>query len=345
MGIMNNKHDEIILSVPDVFECDIELGIDLEANALAKCHKVINWIRINGKYPNSKSKDPVERSFGIWLLVMRRAKLGRGENIWHPRCETIAIENNMPDLFEQTDFEAQALCRVDKVIDWIILNGRYPSLKSKDIIEKGHARWLVKARQAKLGQGAGQWYPSCENLATSKGLKDLFITRNFRLISIEMCKKIIEWIKVNRRYPIASSKDIIERKYGIWVCDMRMAKLGTGKHTWYSECEILAVEQGYNDLFDQIDLKAKSLLQGEEYFNWVEIHQRYPNMCSGDDIERKYGIWASNIRRAKSGKGNGSIWYSELDDLAIKRGHPNIFNYQKPGPKKSTKDNNATSLG
>lgn len=78
---------------------DIFNIINNEHIAINNCNNVISFFKINQRYPSSHSTDSYERKIGTFLNNMRSAKKSKNNKIFYDKCELIAINNKLPNMF------------------------------------------------------------------------------------------------------------------------------------------------------------------------------------------------------------------------------------------------------
>ncbi len=205
---------------------------------------------------------------------------------WSKNIETATWK--MIDPFEET---------YDRLKNWIDQNKRIPSISSKKLEEKRLGQWCSNKRndkkinkldenKIKKLEELNEWYWE---------LDDLFEETYNRL-------KI--WIDVNKRIPSPKSKNVEEKKLGIWCSTKRQDK----KINKLDENKIKKLEQlngwfwNLDDIFDETYNRLK---------NWIEQNKRIPSNKSKNLEEKKLGQWCSHKRKDKNN--------NKLDENKIKK--------------------------
>jgi hypothetical protein len=289
------------------------------------CHKVCQWIKKHGKDPSHASIDPIEKRLGNWLNRQRQSKAGKGKcKIYESNLVIVKEEYDLPDLFEQTDYEQESNEKCHECCKWIKKHGKDPSHTSKDPIEKRLGNWLSVQRQAKAGKGTSKFYESNLVIAKKYDLPDLFEQTDLEQESNEKCHKVCQLIKKHGKTPSQHSKDPIEKNLGKWLSTQRQGKAGKGKSKFYESNLVIAKKYGLPDLFEQTDLEQESNEKCHECCKWIKKHGKTPSQTFKDPIEKRLVAWLFNQRQAKAGKGTSKFYESNLV-IAKKYVLPDLF--------------------
>ena len=110
--------------------------------------------------------------------------------------------------------------------------------------------------------------------------------------------------------------------YG-WIHNKKQAKQGKGETAWYESDLAIAKSYGFDTLFDLIDERQKNLDNTQYCINYAEAHpeNKYPTRWSGTDEDKQKAEWLT--RQKSTNKKNK--YFSECVELAISKGHPNLF--------------------
>ena len=130
----------------------------------------------------------------------------------------------------------------------------------------------------------------------------------------------IDYFNEHQKWPSSHSGPL-----GGWLHNMRAAKKGTGKSTWYPDCEQLAIERGHPTLFgdNQLVTNAVVLARTNQCIDYFNEHQKWPGRRVG-----LLGGWLHNMRIAKKGT-NKCKWHPACEQLADARGYPTMFDAQR----------------
>lgn len=231
-------------------------------------------------------------------------------------CKRRASELGIPHMFDPSDWEKRALEQTRDIIAWAEKHGKYPSEKDHRVL--GYC--LRRLQRAKIGKHRGAaWYPSCEKLAAELGHPDLFNHQSrWKLLALKKTRDFIAYHKEHGNFP--KEKDGNTSK---WLGRMRQLRKGTCKvrGKWHPECEELAIELGYPNMFKRQDLLAKAIENTEAVVEYCREHGRPP---VGNKTGGYLGFWLSNASQAKRGIGQ-SIWYPECEERARELGYPDLF--------------------
>jgi hypothetical protein len=309
--------------LPDLFD-----NVDLKQIAVDTLWEVITFYRDNKTLPSQRSTDKNESKLGRWITTQRQNKKGKGTGKWYPELEQIAIEHNIPELFEITNLKQIAIDNLMLVIEFYNENGKLPISLSKDENERKLGVWISYQRQAKKIKKSGKWYPELETIATEHGLPDLFDNVDLKQIAIDKLMLVIEFYEKYERRPISKSKDENERKLGAWISNQRKNKKGKGN--WYPELETIATEHGLPNLFEITDLKQIAIDVLMLVIAFYNERGKLPSKSSKDENEKKLGAWIGAQRIVKCGnKKTNRVWYPELETIANKHNLPKLFEPQR----------------
>lgn len=308
--------------------------IDLEQKAVDICNELIQFIKINNKVPSKESNDNNERRLGRWLSRMRQAKKhglsrNRGSK-FYPILDEIANTEGYSNLFSLTDYERNAIDKFNKVSQFIEQNNRIPITTSKNEYEYELGIWICDMRTAKANFGktcnGTRFYKFLDEMATNIGYPTLFNYIDLEQKAINMFYEVINFIKVNGRFPTHGSKDKYELRLGNWIGTMKKAKQGKyPRGKYYSILSQLATECGYPNMFDVRNNEQVAIDKFNEIITFIKLNNTIPTPASKDKYEKQLGAWLHGRRMAKKGLGNGARFYTILDDMAIKAGLKNIF--------------------
>ena len=261
------------------------------------CHKVCQWTKSNGKKPSGSSKDVIEKKYGCWIQVQRKYKKNKS---FYQSNQKIAESYDLPDLFEYKDREKESNEMCHLVCQWIKDNGKKPTLRSSDIIEKKYAAWINCMRSAKVNRGGFIFYQSNQEIINLYGYIDLFDVKSRNVK--EMCHLVCQWIISNGRHPKAKSSDLVEKKYANFINTQKRVKQGPNFEQYKQD---IVESYGLPDLFEDkiknIEVMCHSVCQ------WIKDNDKKPTLRSTDIIEKKYAAWIDTQKRYKKSKNKDSI--------------------------------------
>lgn len=223
--------------------------------------------------------------------------------------------------------ESESNAKTRQLCEWIIENGKTPSMHSENVIEHSLGRFLSMRRQAKQGKFNLAWYDSDQKIIDSYNFSDLYNLEDLELISNQTCHDVCLWIEENNKIPSGKSKCLVEAKLGSWLIRNKMSKNNTCKKistTWYPSNQEIVESYGFQDLFKRESLEEKSNIKTHELCKWIIENNKNPMFKSNDIIETKLNLFLSSRKRAYSKSSKGAWFHSDLDIVKI-YGLSNIF--------------------
>jgi len=247
-----------------------------------------NWVENNdGKIPSAHASDTIEKNLGSWCNnkrigykkgILSKEKIDELEHIttWYWKREDTFYE------------------RYEEVENWVNENGKIPSAKSKNQVEKSLGTWCSnKRKNYRIG------------ILTEKQISDLNKIKHWYWPddTVKEVKtfdatfaELKEFVEKNGRIPTYGSKDLVEKNLGAWCTSRRMNyKKGTLTKEkikkleqlpgWYwPKLNTKRVTQTFDERFD--DLKK-----------WVDSNNgKIPSYGSDDKIEKRLGQWCGTLR-------------------------------------------------
>ena len=156
------------------------------SEALERTEELFDWMDANeGKAPSTTSKDSVEKALGSRVSTMRKSKKNnsKGWPIYGTKVDKLATERDYPSVFDTTNRTHEALEWAEELFDWMGSHeGKTPSQKSKDFVEKVLGIKLSKMRQIKKNNKEGWPLYGSEllKLAKQRGYPRVFNTGGSR---------------------------------------------------------------------------------------------------------------------------------------------------------------------
>jgi len=208
----------------------------------------------------------------------------------------------------EIDLKQESIDKACEIFKYAEKIGRLPKNREKNV------DWVKTKKQAKVGKGNGTiWYPELEEIAKQHGFPNVFDI-SLKQKAIEQAHEIFKYAKKTGRLPKKEEKNVN------WIQNKKQYKAGKGKGIWYPELDEIAKQYGFSNAFGLLDKKQEAIEQAHEVFKYANKTGRLPNYK-----EKNYN-WIHAKKRAKAGKGNGTIWYPELEEIAQQYGFPNVFN-------------------
>jgi len=237
---------------------------------------------------------------------------------------TLGLQNDYHNITQSK--EEILISNCIKCIDFFKLHRRYPYQTSTDACERSLAKWHASMRQ-KLKVYIDNNIPHVLlELASKHKFPRLFHITDKEAINIDICKKVIEFINTNNKYPYGESPDDYERRLGQWVSAMKSAKAGKGHRVLYPSVVKLMIEAGHSTIFERVDLEAVAIDKCNQVINFIKIQGRHPSLKSYDRTEIMLCRWVNRMISAKSSNSSKRhTFYSILDDMVNANGCSGIF--------------------
>lgn len=151
-----------------------------EAKALCRAEEFVEWMQTSspdGRFPTTKSKDPIEHSLGIWIVQMRCAKRQRpafnSHNVRLWESVEKYLDTNVPNWLDGAgrrlgDRESHCKSMALQITAFFEKYGRLPvTTPGTPDDEQLLARFLQRLRLAKRGGYRGKtwcFHPSVEKI-------------------------------------------------------------------------------------------------------------------------------------------------------------------------------------
>lgn len=303
---------------------DIFNFIDLEKNAIDVCKDIIEYYSMHGKYPSKKATDIIEKRMGAWLGKMRSAKKGNGGGTFYPILQQLAIDADLPDMFDNIDLNKHAIDMCNKVIAFYNVNKQLPSQSSDDVYESKISKWLQCMRGAKNGSRTGLFRPILQVMADSAGIPTLFDRNDNEQRAVEICNDVIKFYSIHGKYPSCKSSNTTEHKLGRWLTRMRSYKNDKNVDGFYPILQTIAIKSNHAHMFDIIDRERICIDKCNEVIQFYKMYGKYPSTISSNADEKRLGRWLSNMRGAKLGTNHG-VFYDSIQQTAENAGLPKLF--------------------
>lgn len=200
-----------------------------------------------------------------------------------------SIEQNSKRKFDIDKFIADLQAFIEE-------NGRYPSSKSPNKIERKLGGCVGNLRLAKKGKERG--YRLTASMIKKLDAVGFVWDAKKRLDLDEFIKDLNNFIKLNNRYPVYNTNNEDESKLANKVYMLRNAR--KGKST------VILTEEMINKL-DSVGFiwDAKRLIDYDKFIEelqaFIKQHNRYPSPEAKDIAERKLAFRVSSIRQTRRG--------------------------------------------
>lgn len=209
----------------------------LENNAIKKVNKIIKFRtkHTNNKriIPSEYSNNPVERSLGNKLTRLKTAKnRGTGDK-FYPILQTIAENNNDPNLFEYVNNKQKAITKLINCLEKVKLLGKFPTANE----DFDTWKFIRNLQYVKKGLLQGIWYPELDALAIEYGHPNLFKT-NIEGTRVEVdIIDLMKFYKKHNKTPSQLSNDAGERALYRKLIRLKQIKQGKTVQIWNPELD------------------------------------------------------------------------------------------------------------
>lgn len=302
--------------------------------ALDRCHVLGKWIKDNNnKVPSYYTKCPIEKSLSQFIGQLRRKKAGKSNGIWNPELDSIMKAYNHADIFDvKRDFKIP-YDRCQSVIDYRILNGRYPLPNSTNKEEKFLGIWVTLMRRSKMKDTntTNKFYPEIQEMVEKAGYPYAFENKSGVL---ERAHAFCIWYKKNIRLPDFESTDSSELeiiKLYNWL------KFAYNSDDNEKEELILKVfvDMEIEDIDSILKVNLKELALNEvldDLINFYTVNGRPPHklMKHEVDLVERWEFWSFRIIGYQKITGNG-LSRERFRQLGMVKGYKEFmdtyFNY------------------
>lgn len=224
--------------------------VDRENECLQRTREVAKFREKHGRYPTHRDG---ENNLGKWLSKMRSTRInygiGKTKSKWYPSCLELAEELGFPDMFDSIGtisvLEQKSLDKTRKAAEYFHKNGRYPVAGKSSL-----GNWLTLKRSAYAGTNKtrARFYNSCLELAKELGCPDMFAQIDLsahKKKALDRTRQTAMFKTEHGRYPRTTDGGL-----GAWLGNIRRSRIGRGNpKQWYPECQTLAEELGFPDMF------------------------------------------------------------------------------------------------
>lgn len=218
----------------------------LEIISNKKTIELCEWITLNNKTPNRYSNDLLEKNMSN-LFHYRKRALNKNNYKIYESDKTIIDSYCFMKYFDyfNNELNSNNICR--KLCEWIKLNNKMISHKTKDEEEKILYRWWHYKRN---NRKKGVFYKSDQEIAESYGLMDLFNIKSLEIISNKNVEKICQWIKKNNKNPSLTSSNKEEKRLSGILHRRRQVLKRTHHGIFYESDQKIVESYGFKDLFE-----------------------------------------------------------------------------------------------
>jgi superfamily II DNA or RNA helicase len=221
------------------------------------------------------------------------------------------------------------------VSEWLDVNKRRPDSKSTDQKERKYIAWILRHHsyyEKEIYSMSDQ-----SNKVKWENFKDAY--KKYMLSNDDkwnlMIKECSLWIDKNKRRPIMTSKNLHERKYGVWLSTQRKNLKKTAKamsvpdkrKRWKTflkryENYIMTDNAKWNDMLRQVatfidnnGTRPNSKIENERTIaSWLYKQQcKYKNDDLASDVIEKWEIFASKYKQYIIQWDD--LWYKTLDEV------------------------------
>ena len=248
---------------------------EVEDSFLNKFQEFKEFVAKNdGNLPSVKSQDPVEKTLGHWGVWQRHLKKkGKLSSEQIQLLQSVSGWKWKIDDYFSKNFE--------KFKEFVAKNGRMPSQKSTDVMEKSLGTWACRQRQQ---QRKGKLNQEKTQLLNSVNLWYWEVEDTF----LNKFQEFKEFVAKNGRMPYRSD-DPAERSLGTWIHEQR-----TNYRRNKMSPEKIELMESISIWQWRVDPFPKKF---QEFKEFVEKNGNLPSHHSENPAERSLGFWISDQRR------------------------------------------------
>lgn len=132
---------------------------------------------------------------------------------------------------------------------------------------------------------------------------------------LTVCEQLIKYQTEHGKLPSPTSKNKQEKRLAKFLSNVKQAKMHKGTMKWNDEIEKLAVEAGYDGLFE---IKNPELIQLEKVnmlIEWTKKNNKVPSTKSKDISEKKWANFLTNLKRGARNIGRSKLYPSSVELL------------------------------
>lgn len=306
--------------------------IDLEAESNSFCHEYFQFNINNGFFPRTKNTSDkkeiyLSRKMTNMKLAHKQGGVGKSGNVCYLSNIEIAKSYGFDNFFDSSlETRSNEVCH--NVCQWVLLNNKNPSGKSKDKYESDLGKWLVQNKMALKGNVENfnrTFYKSNQEIADSYGLNNLFETFDKEKISNQMCHKVCQWMKANNENPSQTSDNSEIKDMGVWIASQKRNKHKL--NNFYQSNQEIAESYGMSDLFELENKEKNANLICIEVCEFYKKFSKLPSSSSNDIDEKKLGGWLTKQRQSKDNINpeRKGTFYQSNQTIAESYGLPNLF--------------------
>ncbi len=214
-----------------------------------------------GHLPSLLAKNSEGRSDAQKITSLRMSKKGNGRNTWYPTVETIFHDAGHIGAFDSTDHQAEAeqwarACSVR------YKPGHLPTGRSKHPMERSDGKRIERLKYASRGtHGRAKAYSTVQAIFTAAGHVGVFASTTDRQSEAEEWARQCAVRYAPNQLPSTHSKLPEMRRDGQKIHNMRMAKRGLNRGTFYPSVESIFNAAGHFGVFDRARATEHELQQ------------------------------------------------------------------------------------
>lgn len=246
------------------------------------------WLHIIIALPKQTSKNKIEEKLGIFCDTQRQNK--KNGKLTNDKIQKLEELNNWYWINDENRTMETFNKNYSELKQWMNINNKVPNPHSKNITEKNLGLFYHRQRyNKKNGKLTKEKIKILEQIGGWEWEQRDFFDENYN--------KLKQWVEINKKIPISSSKNELERTLGKF-CDRQRNNKKNGKLTQEKITKLEQIDNWYwgNEeikIFKTFDENYNELKQ------WVEVNNKIPSNKSKNKIENKLGIFCSNQRQNK----------------------------------------------
>ena len=236
------------------------------------------WIEVNKKLPCSRALDLYEKKWGKWCIMMRLYK--RDNKLSE---EQIKLLENLPEWYwgkDKIEKNKTFIEMYNLLKEWVEVNNRIPTNKSKALIEKSIGSWSACRRRDKRNNKLSE-----DKIKLLEELPGWYWDKEDTFY--KFYEELKEWIEINKKLPTESQHKFLSN----WCQNKRTDK----KNNKLSEDKIKLLEELPGWYWD----KDVFIINYKKLKEYIEINKKLPHCKSKDEEENKLGSFCRHHREYK----------------------------------------------
>jgi superfamily II DNA or RNA helicase len=212
----------------------------------------LDFWKSNQRMPNSNSENEEETKIACYLQHLIKSKESNQRKKTIDEIEQLANQEGVGFIFERRRsedcLENNALDMIKQYCEFYKKNNRSPHMKSNDDYERSLGVWFNSRIQVKKGKYRGVHYPVLDEIPKLYGIG--FIWNSYEDDSNQMCHKLCQFVKNQKRMPSDKNSEMEEKKIAQWFFNKRKSKSG-GRGNFYDSDQKIIESYGFAGIFEK----------------------------------------------------------------------------------------------